>query len=139
MPPKPTLFVALEGPVLTSHGHVDSTVGQPVAPYAKEFLGWAKNHFNVCLLTDRALRDALRVADHLGVPSDSFSVKGYLDSKVEAVGHHHDFYWLDSDLIPDEINWLAQHGKSDRFMPVVPTQGVTPAHKKHLESTLKRR
>jgi hypothetical protein len=139
MATKPTLFVALEGPVLTSHGHISSTLGQPVAPYAKEFLGWAKNHFSVCLLTDSALRDALRVANHLGLSEDSFSVKGYLDSKVEAVGTHHDFYWLDSNLIPDEINWLAQHGKADRFMPVVPTHGVTPEHRKHLESTLKRR
>jgi hypothetical protein len=139
MATKPTLFVALEGPVLTSHGHISSTLGQPVAPYAKEFLGWAKNHFNVCLLTDSALRDALRVANHLGLSEDSFSVKGYLDSKVEAVGTHNDFYWLDSNLIPDEINWLAQHGKADRFMPVVPTHGVTPEHRKHLESTLKRR
>lgn len=139
MSARPTLFIALDGPILTyGNGHVDAE-GHTVAPYAKTFLHWAKSHFNVCLLTEGALRDAFHVASSLGLPKDAVSVKGVMDSKVDAVQNHPNFYWLDSALIPDEINWLSQHGKTDRFMPVHPTQGVTSEHKKYLETKIPRR
>lgn len=139
MTTKPTLYVAIDGPLVTYGGSHTDENGQSLAPYAKSFVHWAKNHFNLCLITERALRDAVHISDKLELPRDAAAVRGYVDSKLSAVQGPRDFYWVDSDLIPEEINWLAQHGKSDRFLPVVPTQGVTPEHKKYLESKITRR
>jgi hypothetical protein len=55
---------------------------------------------------------------------------------VEALAHHKDFYWVDSELIPHEVSWLAQHGHVDRLLSVDPVIGVSTDTKKALEARL---
>ena len=132
---KPKLFLALDGPVLipSSLHDRDAYLGASVAPYAKAFLHWASQHFDVRWLSDRGAAPAAYVANLLSLPADKIRIAGYLDSKVEAISPHHDFYWVDSELIPHEVSWLAQHGHVDRLITVDPSVGVSTDVKKALE------
>lgn len=133
---KPKLFVGLDGPMLVpSEGHDrDSFLGAALASYAKPFMHWATQHFDVHWLSDRGPVAAAYVTQLLGLPADSVHIAGFLDSKVEALKHHKDFYWVDSELIPDEVSWLAQHGHVGRFITVDPFTGVSTDAKKALET-----
>jgi hypothetical protein len=134
---KPVLFLGLDGPVLipphNSHDR-DEYLGAAVAPYAKAFLHWATQHFDVRWLSDRGVGPAVYVSSLLSLPSDKVHVAGFIDSKVEAIEPHKNFYWVDTDLIPHEISWLAQHGHGEKHLiPVDPMTGVTPDTKQMLE------
>jgi hypothetical protein len=133
---KPKLFLALDGPVLipSSLHDRDAYLGSAVAPYAKAFLHWATQHFDVRWLSERGPAHAAYVANLLSLPADRIPFAGYLDSKVEAISPHKDFYWVDSELIPHEVSWLAQHGHVDRLITVDPSVGVSTDVKKALEA-----
>lgn len=134
---KPKLFIGLDGPVLVpaSNPHErDEFLGAAIAPFAKPFLHWATQHFDVRWLSDKGVGPASYVASMLSLPSDKIHIAGYTDSKVEALSPHKDFYWVDSELIPSEVSWLAQHGHVDRLISVDPFTGVSTDVKKALEA-----
>lgn len=133
---KPKLFIAVEGPILVPSDlhNRDPYLGAAVATYAKPFLHWATQHFDVRWLSDRGSAPAHYLTQHLGLPQDKVSVAGYADSKVEAIEPHKNFYWVDSELIPHELSWLAQHGHADRLISVDPVKGVSADDKKALEA-----
>ena len=138
-PSKPKLFIGLDGPVLvpsTNTHDRDEYLGAAVAPYAKAFLHWATQHFDVRWLSDRGAGPAVYTASLLSLPPDKVHVAGFVDSKVEALAPHKDFYWVDSELIPHEVSWLAQHGHVDRLLTVDPVTGVSTDTKKALEMRL---
>ena len=134
---QPKLYVELNGPILIPHEHPDPVLQAGIADYAKSFMHWATQHFDVHWLTDRSPGDAFYVANKLALPSDKVSVRGFEVSKVEALHPNENFYWVDSELIPDEVAWLAKHEHFNRFVSVDPLKGVTPEHKKMLEDLLK--
>lgn len=139
---KPALFIELNGPVLIpSHGNADPVLRAEISDYAKAFLHWATQHFHVAWLTDRSPRDAFHVAEKLGLAQDAVSCHGFDVSKIEVLDktQHKNFAWLDSELIPAEVAWLAKHGHTDQFFSVDPLVGVTPEHKKQLEEFLRRK
>ncbi len=134
---KPKLFIGLDGPVLipaTEAHERDEYLGAAIAPFAKAFLHWASNHFDVRWLSDRGGAPAIYTASALALPSDKVRVAGFTDSKIEAISPHKDFYWIDSELIPHEFSWLAQHGHVDRHISVDPQHGVSTDTKKALEA-----
>jgi hypothetical protein len=136
---KPKLFVGLDGSVLVPAANAherDEYLGAAVAPYAKAFLHWATQHFDVRWLSDRGAGPACYVAGLLSLPADKVRIAGYTDSKVEALAPHKDFYWVDSELIPHEVSWLAQHGHVDRLISVDPLTGVSHDAKKALEERI---
>jgi len=136
-PSKPKLFIGLDGPVLipaTSSHDRDEYLGAAVAPYAKSFLHWAAQHFDVRWLSDRGAGPAVYVANLLSLPADKVHIAGFVDSKVEALAPHKDFYWVESELIPHEVSWLAQHGHVDRLITVDPLTGVSTDAKEALEA-----
>lgn len=136
-PSKPKLFIGLDGPVLvpaTSAHERDEFLGAAVAPFAKSFLHWATQYFDVRWLSERGIGPATYVSSLLSLPSDKIRVAGYVDSKIEALSPHKDFYWVDSELIPHEVSWLAQHGHVDRLISVDPVIGVSTDVKKALEA-----
>jgi hypothetical protein len=61
----------------------------------------------------------------LSLPADKIRIAGYADSKIEALAPHKNFYWVDSELIPHEVSWLAQHGHVGRLISVDPMVGVS--------------
>ena len=130
----PKLYIELSGPIL-----IPSDGDMVVAPYAKPFMHWATQHFNVQWLTDHSPRDAFNVAKHLALPADKVPVRGFDVTKTEVLQPHENFYWIDSELIPDEVAWLAKHGHFDRFISVDPLKGITSEHKDKLEALLKKR
>jgi hypothetical protein len=138
---KPVLFIEADGPLL-----IPTKLDEPsilpdavVAPYAKTFLHWAKEHFDVRCLTDRHPVDMVRVLDKLSLPGDAVSVVPYGDSKIPLVAlHKNQFYWVDSQLIPSEVSWLAEHGPSARWFFFDPRSGVRPEHKQLLEQKIRR-
>lgn len=130
---KPTLYVSLHGPVLVpSLDGQDVFLGKKIAPYAKPFMHWAKEHFNVKWLSDTGVRDAVYTASRLSLPSDAVPVATYIDTKIEALDPRENFYWLDGALIPSEVAWLTENRCHNRLLQVDPTTGVTPEHKEHL-------
>lgn len=134
---KPKLFIGLDGPVLvpaTNSHDRDEFLGAAIAPFAKPFLHWAAQHFDVRWLSDKGVGPATYVASLLSLPADKVRIAGYTDSKVEALSPHKDFYWVDSELIPSEVSWLAQHGHVDRHISVDPREGVSTDVKKALEA-----
>ena len=134
---KPKLFIGLDGPVLvpaTNSHERDEYLGAAVAPYAKAFMHWATQHFDVHWLSDRGAGPAVYVANLLSLPADKVRVAGYVDSKVEALSPHKDFFWVDAELIPHEVSWLAQHGHVDRLITVDPLTGVSTDAKEALEA-----
>ena len=134
---KPVLFVGLDGPVLvpsTGPSDRDEYLGASVASYAKPFLHWATQHFDVRWLSDRGAPPAAYVTGLLSLPSDKIHIAGYTDSKVDALAPHQNFYWVDSELIPHEVAWLTQNGHMERLVPVDPQIGVSPDTKKVLEA-----
>jgi hypothetical protein len=136
---KPHLFLGLDGPVLipaTNAHERDEYLGAAVAPYAKSFIHWALQHFNVHWLSDRGPGPAVYAAKMLSLPDDGVHVAGYVDSKIEAISPHKDFYWVDSELIPHEVSWLAQHGHVDRLITVDPLTGVSTDAKQALEARI---
>lgn len=136
-PFKPKLFIGLDGPVLVPSANPidrDEYLGAAVAPYAKSFLHWATQHFDVHWLSDRGAVPAAYVSNLLALPADKVRISGFTDSKVEALSPHKNFYWVDSELIPHEVSWLAQHGHVDRLISVDPREGVSTDAKKALEA-----
>lgn len=136
---KPKLFIGLDGPVLipsTNAMDRDEYLGAAIAPFAKSFLHWATQHFDVRWLSDRGVGPATYVSSLLSLPADKVHVAGYVDSKVEALSPHKDFYWVDSELIPHEVSWLAQHGHVDRLISVDPLTGVSTDAKQALEARI---
>jgi len=134
---KPKLFLALDGPVLvpaTNTHERDEYLGAAIAPYAKSFIHWAAQHFDVRWLSDQGAAPAIYVASLLSLPADKVHVAGFVDSKVEALAAHKDFYWVDSELTPHEVSWLAQHSHMDRLITVDPLIGVSMDAKKALET-----
>lgn len=133
----PKLFVSLDGPILVpaqGHSDRDDYLGAAIAPYAKSFMQWAAQHFDVHWLSDKGAGPAVYVAERLGLPGDKVRIAGYRDSKVEALAPHKNFFWVDAELIPHEVSWLAQHGHVDRLIPVDPFDGVSTDTKKALEA-----
>lgn len=136
---KPKLFVSLDGPILVpASGPLDRDeyLGAAIAPYAKAFMHWATQHFDVHWLSDNGAAPAIYTAKQLSLPDDAVHVAGYTDSKVEAISPHKDFFWVDSELIPGEVSWLAQHGHMDRLIPVDSLTGVSMDAKKALETRI---
>jgi len=138
---RPKLYVELNGPVLlpSEDAHDPLLHHMVIAPYAKPFLHWATQHFDVQWLTDRSPRDAFNVAKRLDIPTDKIPVRGFDVTKTEVLRPQENFFWVDCELIPDEVAWLAKHGHFDRFVSVDPLKGVTPEHKEALEAALKKR
>lgn len=139
---KPKLFVGLDGPVLvpaSTSSDRDEFLGAAVAPYAKPFIHWAQQHFDVHWLTDRGFPHGTYVSKTLQLPRDAVKTVGFSDSKVEALSPHLDFFWVDAELIPSEVSWVAQHGLLPRVLQVDPIHGVTPDVKQALEAALHQR
>jgi hypothetical protein len=130
---KPTLYVALKGPLLVPSQHPNEFLGAGIADYAKAFLTWASGKFDVQVLTDENPRHVFFLADHLGLHTESLRPRGYELAKTELMHPNTEFYWVDSELIPSEVAWLARHGHVDRFLSVDPTVGVIPRHREALE------
>lgn len=136
-PNKPKLFISLDGPILVppeDSSDRDEYLGAAIAPYSKAFVHWATQHFDVHWLSDKGPGPANYLATKLGLPQDKVKISGFTDSKVEAVSKYPNFYWVDSDLIPHETSWLAQHGHVDRLFSVDPVRGVSTDDKKALEA-----
>ncbi len=129
----PTLYVGLDGPVLIQSGKVDSFMKAAVAPYAKPFLHWAVSHFRVRWLSRRSPREVFYVADLLGLPGDAVPAAGFRGSRCEAIRTGENFFWVDATLSAEETAWIGAHGAS-RFLGVDPRVGVTPVHRRALES-----
>lgn len=130
---KPVLYVSLHGPVLVpALDGQDVFLRKKIAPYAKPFMHWAKEHFDVRWLSDTGARDASYTAARLSLPSDAVPIAAYEDSKIEALNPRENFYWLDGALIPSEVAWLAENRCHDRLLQVDPFTGVTPEHKEEL-------
>ena len=138
---KPVLFVELDGPILIpAHGDDrEPLFNAKFADYAKPFMHWAKEHFDVRVMTNRHPVDVVRAMEKLSLPGDAVSVVTYDDSKIPHVApHKDDFYWIDSVLLPSEVAWLAHHNKIPRVLTVDPEVGVVPLYKQHLEEQLHR-
>jgi hypothetical protein len=135
--PKPILYVSLRGPLVIPSSDAHPYLGGGIADYAKAFLGWAQDKFQVQVLTDENLRHVHVLAEHCGLKGDAIHPRGFELSKTEAMHPHDDFYWLDSELIPSEIAWLAKSNNYDRFVAVDPNVGVTMSHRDVLESLIK--
>lgn len=134
---KTVLYVGLHGPVLVpALDDQDVFLGKKIAPYAKPFLHWAKEHFDVRWLSETGARDAIYTANRLSLPADAIPVAAFEDSKIEHMSPHEDFYWVDGALIPSEAAWLAEHRFQDRLLQVDPYTGVTPAHKEQLQQKM---
>lgn len=134
---KPTLFLAIDGPVVIPSGMpVDAVIRGELAPYAKPFVHWAKDNFKLVWLTDRPPGEALYIAGKLGLSGDAVTYGGFEVSKVEKIINDHNFFWVDSDLIPGEVSWLCKNGHTNRFVSVNPHKGVTEEHKRVLEHLL---
>jgi hypothetical protein len=137
---KPVLYVSLHGPILVpALDEQDVFLGKKIAPYAKPFLHWAKEHFDVRWLSETGARDAIYTASRLSLPADAIPVATFEDSKVENMSPRENFYWIDGALIPSEAAWLHEHRCEDRLLQVDPYTGVTPAHKEKLQQKLMRR
>lgn len=136
---RPTLFVSIDGPVLVPGKNPDSFLEAEIAPYAKPFMHWAAQHFDVHWLTDRNARDAFYLSKRLSLPEDKVSVSSFEDSKADVLAHYPDFYLVDTELIPHEVSWLSQHGNTHRVIQVDPMRGITPEHKTVLEEKLRKR
>lgn len=137
---KPVLYVGLHGPILVpSLDEQDSFLMKKIADYAKPFLHWAKEHFDVRWLSDTGARDAFYTARRLSLADHTIPVASYDDSKVAAIDPREDFYWIDGALIPSEAAWLQQHRHETRFLQVDPRIGVTTQHKDLLQQKLTRR
>lgn len=138
MTDRPKLFVGLDGPVLVPGDIMtrDEYLGAAIAPYARPFMHWATQHFDVHWLSDRGAAAATYITQLLGLPADKVRIAGFMDSKVEALEPHKNFFWVDSELIPHELSWLAQHGHVDRLISVDPSVGVSTDAKKALEAHL---
>lgn len=130
---KPVLFIGIDGPALVPGQDPEPYLRAEIAPYVKPFVHWAKQHFDVRWVTDRSPRDAFYLNDKLGLPKDAVPVQTFDVSKIEVLAPHKKFYWLDSELIPHEVDWLAKRGHVQNFLPVDPQKGVTPEHKRQLE------
>lgn len=140
MTAKPKLFIGIDGPVVVPSHTPERFLHGEVVPYAKPFVNWALSHFDVRWLTDRSPRDAFYLNDHLALPEDSVPVHLFDVSKVEVIEPHGDnFYWIDGELIPHEVTWLAQHGHDKRFLQVDSMKGITPELKEKLEGLLRKR
>jgi hypothetical protein len=136
---KPILYVGLHGPILVpSLDHQDVFLQKRITEYAKPFLHWAKDHFEVRWLSETGARDAVYTARRLSLPEDAISIASFEDSKHEALHPRENFYWLDSELIPAEVSWLREHQHEHRFIPVDPHVGVTVQHKQILEAKVRR-
>lgn len=135
---KPKLFVNLEGPILVPGDHPDPLLRAELAPYARPFMHWALNHFDVRLITDRGMHVAGRALQLMGLPEDHVPVAMFDDSKVPLLSKHSNFFWVDGELIPGEVSWLAQHGHVDRLIQVDPVKGVSTDAKQQLEAHIRR-
>jgi hypothetical protein len=136
---KPVLYVGLVGPVLIpSHDDQDHHLRKGIAAYAKPFMHWAKEHFDVRWLSESGPRDAFYTARRLSLPADAVSAASFQLSRIEAINPKEDFYWVDGALIPSEAAWLYEHGHSHRFVNVDSHVGVTPEHKQILQQKLRR-
>jgi hypothetical protein len=135
---KPILYVGLDGPILIpSLDHQDVFLQRGVADYAKPFMHWAKEHFDVRWLAESGPRDAFYTARRLSLPDDAVAPASFELSKTEAINPKENFYWIDGALIPEEVAWLRHHGHEARFVHVDPHVGVTPAHKELLSQKLR--
>lgn len=132
---KPTLFIAVDGPLLVQGEKQNPLLNAEIVPYAKSFLTWAIHNFTPQLITDRSHREVFHLIDKLNLPADKLPVRTFEDSKIEVVGPHQkeNFYWVDGELIPHEVSWLAQHGHANRFFQVNPEHGISPELKERLE------
>jgi hypothetical protein len=134
---KPTLYVGLHGPLLVPSAAPHEYLGAGIAEYARPFLAWAKDRFDVQVLTDRSPRGVFLLADELGLPQEQVRPRGFDASKTEVMQPGEDFFWVDAELIPSEVTWLAQHGQVHRFLGVDPNVGVTPRHRELLARALR--
>lgn len=130
---KPKLYLAVSGPLLIPSQSPDPYLGTGIAEYARPFLAWAHERFDVHLLTDDHPRHVHYLTQKLGFPGDALPPHTFDLNKADVINPHDDFYWVDSELIPGEVAWLAKHGHYDRFLSVDPTVGITHEHKKKLE------
>lgn len=136
---KPILYVSLDGPILIpSLDHQDVFLQRGVADFAKTFMHWAKEHFDVRWLAETGPRDAFYTARRLSLPDDAVSAASFDASKTEAINPRENFFWIDGSLTPPEMAWLRAHGLEHRFVHVDPHVGVTPAHKEQLSQKLRR-
>ncbi|MGL5247892.1 MAG: hypothetical protein ACRC8U_06825 [Brooklawnia sp.] len=136
---KPTLFIGIDGPALIHGQDPEPLLRAEIAPYVKPFVHWARQHFDVRWVTDRSPRDAFHLNEKLGLPADAIPAHVFDVSKVEVLEPHAKAYWIDAELIPHEVTWLAQHGHADRFLVVDPEKGITPEHKDKLEALTRKR
>jgi hypothetical protein len=134
-PPKPTLYIGLDGPVLIPSGDIDPFLKAAIAIYAKPFMHWAVGHFNVRWLSRRSSREAFYVAGHLGLPEDAIPVAGFRLIRCEAIPGGENLFWIDGPLTAAETSWLWAR-RSARFFGVDPLIGVTPTHKRALENLI---
>lgn len=136
---KPTLYVGLDGPLLVPHHDYDPLLEAKIVPYAKPFMHWATQHYNCVFLTDREPGHVKYLLSQLGLPKDAVPLKGFGDSKARSLRKDENFYWVDSELIPHEVSWLAEHSNTHRFVPVNSLTGVTPEHKTALAAKTTRK
>lgn len=132
---KPTLYVELDGPlVVPAAEHADPFLNGALAPYAKPFMRWASQHFDLVCMTDRDMLRARHALRELGM--ESIPVLGYDNAKIHHIDPKSNFHWVDSALVPSELNWIAEHRVEHRVQTVHPEEGVTEDVKSHLEKVL---
>lgn len=125
---KPRLYIALEGPLALPDGKISD--------YARPFLHWAKQHFDVTLVTDGTTRQALQVLAQIG---EQLPIRTFVDTKASLLKPQEDYFWVDAELIPSEVSFLAQHGHHNRFFQTDANKGVTVDLKNRIEARLRTR
>lgn len=137
-PKKPVLYVGLHGPILIHDENKDPDpfLNRSFADYARPFLNWALQHFDVRWLSENGPREAFYTARRLSLPDHAIPVASFQDSKIEAMDPKEHAFWIDAELIPSEVAWLAHHRAEDHFLQVDPQVGVQPKHKEQLQQKL---
>lgn len=133
MSPKPKLFVGLDGPILVparEDSQRDEVLKAAIAPFAPHFLRWAVQHYDVHWLTDRPFDHARYVTERIGLQPGDIKYAGFSMSRVPVLERvrHQGFKWVDSELTPDEVAWLAQHGLHQHLVQPHPHDGVAATH-----------
>ena len=131
---KPILYIDPDGTLLLEGDKPDLFLHSEINPYAAPFMKWATEHFEVRWLTERPPAHVFHLAERLGIPGHKVPYTGFAESKSSAVGAFDNFYWLDSNLTPMDVDWLTRHSKTDRVIAIHSPDGVSPAHKEWLSA-----
>ncbi len=114
---------------------VEKADGLEVAPFTREFIAAVKGRFRLRCLSEIPEAQALKIARSLGFECDYVAWSRGL-GKAKAINMSETFYWIESDPSPSDLLRLSDARCSERLIPIVKREGVTPATLKKLELTL---